>query len=68
MKIRTKLLILLLLISLIPLILSTLNHSVSALRLSNELTSDTREQLLENANTLLLTLVDEYGQILKRDM
>ena len=68
MKIRTRLLILLLLISLLPLIISTINHSISALRLSNKLTTDTREQLLENANSLLLTLVDEYGQILKRDM
>ncbi len=67
MKIRTKLLILLLLISLLPLTLSMINHSISSLRLSNKLTNDTREQLQENANTLLLTLMDEYGQILKRD-
>ncbi|MDX2479321.1 MAG: SpoIIE family protein phosphatase [Desulfuromusa sp.] len=67
MKIRTRLLILLLLITLVPLILSTIFHSYSALRLSHDLTSDTREQLQKNAFTLLHTLVDEYGQILKRD-
>ena len=67
MKIRTKLLILLLSIALIPLILSTVFHSFSALQLSHDLTDDTREQLSKNAYTLLHTLVDEYGQILKRD-
>lgn len=67
MKIQTRLLILLLMITLVPLIISTIFHSFSALRLSRELTNDTREQLQENAFTLLHTLVDEYGQILKRD-
>ncbi len=67
MKIRTKILILLLAIALIPLLLSTLFQSYSALQLSRKLASDTRQQLLDNAYTLLQTLVDEYGQILKRD-
>ncbi len=67
MKIRTKLLILLLSIALVPLVLSTVFHSFSALQLSHDLATDTRDQLLKNAFTLLNTLVDEYGQILKRD-
>lgn len=67
MKIHTRLLILLLSIALVPLILSTIFYGFSAFRLSRELATDTREQLLANAISLLHTLVDEYGQILKRD-
>lgn len=67
MRIRSKILILLLAIALIPLLLNTLFQSYSAQQLSRKLASDTRQQLLDNAFTLLHTLVDEYSQILKRD-
>ncbi|WP_303721866.1 SpoIIE family protein phosphatase [Malonomonas rubra] len=67
MKIHSKILVLLLAIALIPLLVGTVFESFSALQLSRKLTSDTREQLLNNAFTMLSTLVDEYGQILKRD-
>ncbi|SHI92801.1 sigma-B regulation protein RsbU (phosphoserine phosphatase) [Malonomonas rubra DSM 5091] len=67
MRIRTKILILLLAIALIPLLLNTFFQSYSTLQLSHKLGAETREQLLENAYTLLHVLVDEYGQILKRD-
>lgn len=67
MKIHIKLRILLLSTALTPLILSTTFLSFSGFGLIHDLTTATREQLLENAFTLLEALVDEYGQLLKRD-
>ncbi len=67
MKLQTKLLILLLTIALIPLSLSFLTQRTSLLHFGNKLADDTRELLNSRAVTLLHTLVDDYGRILKRD-
>jgi len=67
MKFRTKLLILLLLVTMLPLSLSFLSQRASILHFGNKLASDTRSLLNKNAETLLHSLVDDYGRILKRD-
>ena len=67
MKFRTKLLILLLLVTMLPLGLSFLSQRASMLHLGNKLASDTRTLLNNNAKVLLHSLVDNYGRILKRD-
>ncbi len=67
MKFRTKLLILLLLVTMLPLGLSFLSQRASMLHLGNKLASDTRTLLNNNAEVLLHSLVDNYGRILKRD-
>jgi sigma-B regulation protein RsbU (phosphoserine phosphatase) len=67
MKFRTKLLILLLTITLLPLSLSFLTQRTTILHFGNKLASDTRSMLDTNAVTLLHALVDDYGRILKRD-
>ncbi len=67
MKFRTKLLILLLLITLLPLSLSFLTQRASILHFGNKLAGDTRALLDTGAVTLLHALVDDYSRILKRD-
>ncbi len=67
MKFRTRLLILLLTITLIPLSLSFLFQRGSTLHLGNKLANDTHLLLNKNAETLLHSLVDNFGKILKRD-
>ncbi len=67
MKFRTRLLILLLTITLLPLSLSFLSQRTSILHFGNKLAGDTRTLLNSNAVTLLHALVDNYGRILKRD-
>lgn len=67
MKFRTKLLILLLTITLLPLSLSFLTQRIAILHFGNKLASDTRSLLNTGAVTLLHALVDDYGRILKRD-
>ncbi|MEA3363931.1 MAG: SpoIIE family protein phosphatase [Thermodesulfobacteriota bacterium] len=67
MKFRTRLLILLLTITLIPLGLSFLFQRTSMLHFGNKLASDTRTLLNDNATSLLHALVDNYSRILKRD-
>lgn len=67
MKFRTKLLILLLLVTMLPLSLSFLSQRASMLHFGNKLASDTRTLLNNNAEVLLHSLVDNYGRILKRD-
>lgn len=67
MKFRTKLLILLLTITLVPLSLSFLFQRASMLHFGNQLAGDTRSQLNDSATTLLLSLVNDYSRILKRD-
>ncbi len=67
MKFRTRLLILLLTITLIPLSLSFFFQRASTLHLGNKLASDTHLLLNNNAETLLHSLVDNFGKILKRD-
>ncbi|MFK5925377.1 MAG: SpoIIE family protein phosphatase [Desulfuromusa sp.] len=67
MKFRTKLLILLLLVTLLPLSLSFLSQRASMLHFGNKLASDTHTLLNNNAEDLLHSLVDDYGRILKRD-
>lgn len=67
MKFRTRLLILLLTITLIPLSLSFFFQRASTLHLGNKLADDTHILLNRNAETLLHSLVDDFGRILKRD-
>ena len=67
MKFRTRLLILLLTITLIPLSLSFFFQRASTLHLGNKLADDTHTLLNRNAETLLHSLVDNFGRILKRD-
>lgn len=67
MKFRTKLLILLLAITLLPLSLSFLTQRSAILHFGNKLAGDTRSLLNENAVTLLHALVDDYARILRRD-
>ncbi len=64
MKIRWKLLILLLCISLAPLIVASGLHRVSARRLGNHLASGTREVLVDSARRYLQRAVQDYGRIL----
>ncbi len=67
MRIRWKLLILLLAISLAPLIVSAALHRLSMLGLGDHLASGTRKVLTETARRHLQVLVDDYGRILDRD-
>ena len=67
MKFRTRLLILLLTSTLIPLSLSFFFQRASTLHLGNKLANDTHLLLNKNAETLLHSLVDDFGRILKRD-
>ena len=67
MKFRTRLLILLLLVALVPLSLSFMVQRFSILHFGNKLAEDTRSLLNNNAQTLLHALVDDYGRILTRD-
>ncbi|MFO7875392.1 MAG: SpoIIE family protein phosphatase, partial [Desulfovermiculus sp.] len=67
MKFRTKLLILLLTVTLLPLTLSFIAQLTSIQHFGNKLARDTRTLLQDNAETLLHTLTTHYGQILKRD-
>ena len=67
MKFRTRLLILLLTVALIPLSLSFLFQRSSMLHFGNQLASDTHTLLDNSASTLLHSLVDNYSRILKRD-
>ena len=67
MKFRTRLLILLLTITLIPLSLRFFFQRASTLHLGNKLADDTHTLLNRNAETLLHSLVDNFGRILKRD-
>ncbi len=67
MKFRTKLLILLLTITLVPLSLSFLSQRTSMLHFGKRLASDTHTQLNSSATTLLHTLVDDFARILNRD-
>ena len=67
MKFRTRLLILLLTVTLLPLSLSFLFQRASMLHFGNKLASDTHIQLNSSASILLHSLVDDFGRILKRD-
>ncbi|MCK4503302.1 MAG: HAMP domain-containing protein, partial [Desulfuromonadales bacterium] len=67
MKFRTRLLILLLLTALVPLAMSSLFQSTSIKHFGKNLATDTRDLLNTSAETLLHTLVNDYGRILKRD-
>ena len=67
MKFRTKLLILLLTITLVPLSLSFLSQRTSMLHFGKKLASDTHTQLNNSATTLLHSLVDDFARILNRD-
>lgn len=67
MKFRTRLLILILAVSLIPLGLSLVFQRTLLVRLGDKLASDTRTLLHDNATNLLHSLIDEYDRILERD-
>lgn len=67
MRFRTKLLILLLTVTLLPLALSYIAQLTSIHHFGNKLAKDTRTLLQDNAETLLHTLTTHYGQILNRD-
>ena len=68
MRIRWKLLILLLAIALLPLGLVSWLEYRSLTRLGSELGSRTREALIERAGRQLLQVVDDYGEILRREI
>ena len=67
MKFRTRLLILLLVVALVPLSISFFVQRTTILHFGNKLAEDTRFLLGQSAETLLHSLVDNYGRILKRD-
>ncbi|SEA24570.1 sigma-B regulation protein RsbU (phosphoserine phosphatase) [Desulfuromusa kysingii] len=67
MRFRTKFLILLLFVTLLPLGMSFLLQRASMLHFGNKLTDDTRTLLNNDAQSLLHSLVNDYGLILKRD-
>ena len=67
MKFRTRLLILLLIVTLLPLGLSFVFQRASTLYFGAKLADDTRSLLDSDATNLLHTLVDNYSRILKRD-
>jgi len=67
MQIRTKLLVLLLVIALIPLGLSAILNQYLMQRLGNRLTSDIRLLLEESAQQILLSKVSDFRRILERD-
>ncbi|MFO7577401.1 MAG: SpoIIE family protein phosphatase [Pelovirga sp.] len=67
MNFRTKLLILLLTITLLPLGLSFLSQRSLVVHFGNKLADDTHALLNSNAVNMLHLLVDDYGRILRRD-
>ena len=67
MKFRSRLLILLLVVALVPLGISFFVQRTTILHFGNKLAEDTRSLLGAGAETLLHSLVDNYGRILKRD-
>jgi len=67
MKFRTRLLILLLTVTLLPLSLSFVFQRASTIYFGTKLADDTRSLLERDATNLLHTLVDNYSRILKRD-
>ncbi|MFO7803405.1 MAG: hypothetical protein R6V55_14035, partial [Desulfovermiculus sp.] len=67
MPFRTKLLILLVTVALLPLAVSFIAQLTSIQYFGNKLAGSTRLLLQKNAETLLHTLTTHYGQILKRD-
>ncbi len=67
MKFRTRLLILLLIVALVPLSVSFFVQRTTILHFGNKLAEDTRSLLGNSAETLLHSLVGNYGRILKRD-
>jgi sigma-B regulation protein RsbU (phosphoserine phosphatase) len=67
MQIRSKLLILLLVIALVPLGFSAVLNQFGLQRLGDRLTNDTRLLLENSAQQLLLSKVADYRRILQRD-
>ena len=67
MKFRTRLLILLLAVTLLPLGVSFIFQRASTIYFGTKLADDTRSLLNNDATNLLHTLVDNYNRILKRD-
>ncbi len=67
MKIRSKLLILLLTIALLPLVAGTAWQRFSTQRLGRRLAANTRQTLVEGATRTLEMIVRNYGQIVSRD-
>ncbi len=67
MSIRTKLLILLLLIAVLPLVAVSLFDLMTARELGRNLAEDRRRILTDNAFELMRSLVESYGRLLERD-
>lgn len=67
MSVRRKLFILLLVIALVPLLINGLLHRLTIQRISQKLSTETREVLQENATKQLQTLVKHQALLLKRD-
>lgn len=67
MKFRTRLLILLLTLTLLPLGLSSVFQQLSVRYFGNRLAEETRSLLHDNAVNLLHSQVDNYSRILRRD-
>ncbi len=67
MLIRSKLLILLLVMALVPLCFSAVLNQLALHRLGDRLTTEVRQLLDKTAQQLLLSKVDDYRRILQRD-
>jgi phosphoserine phosphatase RsbU/P len=67
MKIRTKLLLFLLAIALVPLIVSAALHRISVYKLGTELARNQREQMLGGARHMLELLVKDHHLLVRRD-
>lgn len=67
MNFRKKLLILLIVMALIPLLINGLIHRTIITKISNQLTTQTREVLEKNSTTQLQTIVQQQSMLLDRD-
>lgn len=67
MSFRRKLLILLLVIALVPLLLNSLLYRITLRKISQQLTTETRDMLQDNATQQLQALVNNQFQLLKKD-
>lgn len=67
MSFRRKLLILLLVVALVPLLLNSLLYRTTLRKISQQLTTETRDLLQDNATQQLQALVNNQSQLLKKD-
>lgn len=67
MNFRKKLLILLIVLALVPLLINGLIHRTIITKISNQLTTQTREVLEKSSTTQLQTIVQQQSMLLDRD-